>query len=223
MLVSLGLVPQAGSAAPSCGPSSARTLLSTSSVRVYRQAAPRTARGLRISACLVASRKTLDLDDGDAVFAFTPPAIAVHRTLVGSAFNFCDAADPLHGCQTKVVVDDLSKAEPASGHVFIASAGPSDRPVVKVGSLRVAGDGTLAWIACPEPAANAESELRADRGPTCVRRGNTDRVYVQGPSTPKRRLGIGRDIDPSSLRLSGNRVAWRAGGRTRHAHLKHTK
>jgi len=74
--------------------------------------------------------------------------------------------------------------------------------------------GGIAWIACPEA-----GELGSLR-PTCVRPGHADRVYKADSTGRRRLLDRGRDIDPSSLRRSGSRIRWVAGGRTHRGRLR---
>jgi len=132
---------------------------------------------------------------------------------VGYASTICDFSAGGDGCQTVVVVEDLTR-DP--GHTIIArhAAGPrSDRPYT-VGSLRAKPNGAVAWIQCPE--LTPQTSIRGNRGPTCVHPGHTDRVYKADVGSDKPVvLDRGRHIDPSSLRRADSRITWRASGRTR--------
>ena len=204
-----------------CTPAGSRTLAQNDHVRVFRSPAPGTLRGLQVFACAYAQGDRVPLDDGDQSFTFLPPAISLRGTLVGYASVSCDFSGGGNGCQTGVFVDDLSRPL-GQTRLTRANAGPNRFPAVKVGSLRVKSNGALAWITCPEPlASNSETQIVGDRGPTCVRAGSLDRVYKLDAGARKRTLlDRGRRIQPSSLRLAGSQLSWRADGRLRRAHLK---
>jgi hypothetical protein len=136
-------------------------------------------------------------------------------TILGYAVTACDFSASGEGCDTLVIVEDLTRTD-ATGVLYRGRA--STRRVVKVGSLRAMPTGAVAWIACPERA--RETELRATRSPTCVRPGNLDTVFVASPQRQRRAVSTGRRIDPSSLRRSGSRVTWRERGRRRAARLR---
>jgi hypothetical protein len=176
-----------------------------------------TLRGFVVSACAFSVGIAHSLDDGDSVFTFLPPAMSLRGVTLGTADDVCD----VDGCRTTVGVWDLSKPESDLGYdLGGAGAGPVPGGIYKVGSLRHRRNGAIAWIACPETT-TTESSLRARRGPNCVRAGSFDRVYELDSGTRKRRvLDRGHDIDPSSLRLSGQTLSWRAGRHTRHATLR---
>jgi hypothetical protein len=189
--------------------------------RVYRTTPhPKTLRGFRVWGCTFSVGVPLSLDDGDYVFTFLPPALSLRGATLGTAADVCDFSAGGNGCTTSVGVWDLTKLDTDPGYIVSgADAGPLPNTTYKVGSLRHRSNGDIAWIECPET--TIQSEVTADRGPSCVRRGSFDRVYKLDSRTRKRRvLDRGHDIDPSSLRLSGQTLSWRAGRRTRHATLR---
>ena len=190
--------------------------------RVYRTPAPKTVRGFVVSACAFSLGVPFS-DDGDFVFTFLSPALSLRGATVGLAFDVCD----VDGCRTTVGVWDLSKPEnDLRFGLGGADAGPGANPDrrgdsdYKVGSLRHRPNGAIAWIECPETGSGYDV-ITARRGPNCVRAGSFDRVYKLDPRTRKRKvLDRGHDVDPSSLRLSGQTLSWRAGKHTRHATLR---
>lgn len=140
-------------------------------------------------------------------YVFRPPALQLRGSLIASAIDFCD---PHADCETSIAVQDLSRASERSG--LLNSSQGTPRRLVKVGSLRFRPNGSLAWIACSE---NQPQVFAASRQPNCVRPGR-GRTWVMRKivgSGKAEVLDTGRHIDPSSLRLSGQRLTWREAGR----------
>lgn len=205
-----------------CRPRGSQTLTQNAQVRVYRLPVRRAERGFVVYACAFSNGQRQSLDDGLSSYAFLPPAISVRGRTVGYASTDCDFSAGGHGCETSVAVIDPSLPPSLDPPIRAAEAGPSPGEAVKVGSLRHKSNGAIAWIQCPEPLADgSETQIRGDRGPTCVRPGNADRVYKLDADT-KRRIVLdrGKHIYPGSLRLDGSRLSWRSAGRTRHATLR---
>jgi hypothetical protein len=76
----------------------------------------------------------------------------------------------------------------------------------------------MAWIACTEPDPEVFS---ASRAPNCVRPGRGHKWVMRklaGAATAEV-LDTGRDVDPSSLRLSGTQLTWRNDDRRRASRL----
>jgi len=193
--------------------------LRTDEARVYRVDAPRAGRRFQIYACAFVNARPMPLDDGDTDFAFLPPAMSLTGTTVGYASTFCDFSAGGNGCQTAVLVEDLSR-DPARTVISRHWAGPRSGRPYTVGSLRAKPSGAVAWIQCPE--LTPQTSIRGHRGPTCVQPGNTDRVYKADAGTQKRVvLASGKRIDPSSLRRAKSRITWTSsGGRTHRATLR---
>jgi hypothetical protein len=198
-----------------CGPQGARTLLENKVARVYQYRRGNEAKG----ACVFSlgdRRYPLDAPR-ISIEAFGPPAIGLAGTILGSSSENCGADEA--PCETDIVVDDLLGAidhDRPQLHRF-ANAGITRR-AVKVGSLRVRQSGGVAWITCPE---RFRYTFTATQRPNCKRAGAYDYVVKLDADTKRRRvLDRGRQIDPSSLRIRGNRISWRHGARRRHAALR---
>jgi hypothetical protein len=166
--------------------------------------------------CAVGQDHSLPLDSpGDSVFALKGPALALAGHLAGYAAEVCDNATG--DCTTNVFAVDLA-AEPAKQNVSRHAAARTGAGVVKVGSLRVSGTGSLAWIACPER--TTHDALSGSSRPNCVHRGARDVVLAYTPGADALRvLDAGPEIDPSSIQLQGHRLAWIHGASKRHAVL----
>ena len=145
---------------------------------------------------------------------FLPPAIGLSGDVVGYADELCDE----DFCATSVTATDMR--HPNDVHGFLNGSyagGRRGHRLVKVGSLRVARDGMLVWIACPER--TNRYRLSGARGPNCLRPDDLDTVYLKAAraDAPRKRLDRGRHIDPSSLRIRGGRAYWLDKGRRRSA------
>jgi hypothetical protein len=199
---------EAGTRYASCGPADAKTLVANEQIRVYKVTTSRDDAAGDVVACLEGSDVRRKLESpGDTYYAFRPPALQLRGTLIASAIDFCD---PNADCETSIAVEDLSRASESTG--LLNSSHGTPRRLVKVGSLRFRPNGSVAWIACSE---NDRQVFSASRQPNCVRPGR-DRIWVMRKivgSAKAEVLDTGRRIDPSSLRLSGQRLTWREAGR----------
>jgi len=219
-LAAVGVGVSAEARPSTCGPAGGHTLRRSGAVRIYEEAAP----GLEpttpiVYGCAVGQGQVLPLDSpGDLVFAFRGPALALSGHVAGYAAEICDAA--VGDCVTNVFALDLSQpTNIAKQNIARHAAAPSGHGVVKVGSLRVNGAGSLAWIACPER--TTHNALSARRTPNCVHPGDRDVVLAFSIGAPAARvLDIGKRIDPSSLRLHRARLTWTDGSHTYHAVLR---
>jgi hypothetical protein len=131
--------------------------------------------------------------------------------------------DEVDRCFTNLNAIDLANQGSAVGRAnAVPAAGRHGRPAVKIGSLRVKRNGSMAWIMCPErefPELGPGPEP-ASRRPNCVKTGDRNRVYkVEAPSERPKLLDKGSDIDPSSLRRKGSVISWVADGKRRRATL----
>lgn len=195
-----------------CGPADAKTIIANDRIRVYKEATRRKdeADG-DVIACLASTdvRRVLE-SQLDTTYTFRPPALHLRGALIGKATDFCDQET---GCETLVTVLDLSKTFTDDPVAINGSVGEPKR-LVKVGSLRFRPNGSIAWIACSE---NDPQVFSASRQPNCVRPGR-GRKWVMRKSVGSSKaevLDTGRQIDPSSLRLSGSRLTWKKDGRRR--------
>ena len=210
----LGL-PASGPAATSrCAARASTTLLENSQVRVFRQPTHASRRKFEVFACSKASGQGTPLGAvGGGDYPFLPPAIDLSGPVVGSAVEQCDS----DFCATSIAATDMREPHPSQGNLNGSYAAPRPHHLVKVGSLAVARNGTLIWIACPE---RSRAKVRGSREPNCVRAGDRDTVWLRRPKgSPFKRLDMGRTIDPSSLRLKDGRISWVHGHRRRHAGL----
>ena len=199
---------EAGTRYASCGPADAKTIVANEQIRVYKVITPRDNPDGDVVACLQGSdvSDTLESPRG-TYYTFRPPALQLRGTVIGMATDYCDE-EP--SCETLVTVLDLSRASEPSGVLNSSSGTP--RRLVKVGSLRFRPNGSIAWIACSE---NDPQVFSASRQPNCVRPGR-DRIWVMRKSVGSAKaevLDTGRGIDPSSLRLAGQRLTWIKAGR----------
>lgn len=200
-----------------CGPAHAHTLLRNAAARIYEAPDFGPGSALTVYGCALGQTPPLQLDGpDDFVFAFKGPALALAGVVAGVAEQSCGQDPP---CTTVVLALDVStpdlRAQRLAGH----SAAARGSKLVKVGSLRVKADGSLAWITCPERTALVYT-INASRTPNCVRAGDRDSVIaLPRGATGATVLDTGRRIDPSSLRLRGSRLSWTDRGRRRHATL----
>jgi len=206
-------------AAETCVPREARVLASSAEASVYRVSVRKRRRGYEVFACVRGSRqRPVQIADGDFDFVFGGPALSLNGTVLGYALDICDFSAGGDGCRTEVHVEDLAD-EGRSRQLGFSAAGPLSYRPVKVGSLRARPNGDVAWIACPEFA--SDTDIVGERGPTCVRPGNTDRVYALDAQSGRRsRLDLSKRIDPGSLRREGSRVSWIRAGHRRSGSLR---
>jgi hypothetical protein len=200
-----------------CAGGHTRTVVENSRVRVY--SIPSSAgvqRKFDVVACAKGTGKRIALDDPEEnIYAFLPPAIGLRGSVVGHAIeSYCGVQGD---CSTAVQAHDMRFAGTRRDLLNGGPAGPPHHRLVKVGSLRVTSSGTLIWITCPESARRAG--IKGSQKPNCVRAGAKDSVYRYLKTGPLKRLDRGSSIDPSSLRLHGNRASWEHGGKRRHATL----
>jgi len=218
-----GLLAVAGTPASepktTCRPSQTRTLLVNKVTRVYQYKRD----DHRTEACAFSKGNAYFLDTPvDQYDAFDPPSMSLRGTLLGWAAEFCDLDDG--ECSTVVNVDDVSDTQtagaPPAPHRTV-SAGAKHHRWVKVGSLRVRPNGAVAWVACPHRDGPPPGQrFEATQAPNCLRPGDRDIVFKLDSTSSRRQvLDRGRGIDPSSLRLKGDRVSWLHGGKLRSAPL----
>jgi hypothetical protein len=191
-----------------CGPAGAKTIIANERIRIYKEPADEDDVS-NVAACLAGTNVVRQLEGPrDTYYVFRPPALQLRGTAIGSATDYCgDEA----GCQTIISVQDLARPSPEQ---FLNEhrGGLGGQRRVKVGSLRFRPSGSLAWIACIEPDPEVFS---ASRAPNCVRPGRGRKWVMRklvGADTAEV-LDSGRQIDPSSLRLSGTHLTWRHGRR----------
>src|SRR3954469_9075379 len=207
-------LPSGGSAAQSkCASRHSTTILQNSKVRVFKQPTRDGIRGFDVYACHKPSGETMILGNsfiGD--YPFLPPAIDLAGPVIGYADEWCD---PPEFCGTSVKATDMRHPHDYRGDVNGAPGSPDGR-LVKVGSLRTTGHGTLIWIACPE---RHRKKLTGSREPNCEEPGDRDSVYMNVYRKKDKLLDRGKTIDPTSLRLRGHKASWLHGGHRRHATL----
>ena len=182
-------------------------------VRVYKSPTRYSARRFEVDACSYGNGNwtPLDLPASD-IYAFLGPALALRGSVVGYAEEECDPNGDF-ACASGVRAADVS----ADDDLNAGFAGPKHHRLVKVGSLRVKGSGSLAWIACPE---RARYRAWGHRRPNCVAAGDHDYVMILSTVDHKEKvIDRGRRIDPGSLRLAGSHLSWVHGPRRRHATL----
>ena len=202
-----------------CRPKGSHTLIENRYARVFTERDRSSAlRGYEIFGCAFSRGKEIALDVPDATFAFLPPAISLTHEIVGFAVESCD--EGTETCTTDVAGIRLTDTDISTQHVQGYSADPTSQQVVKVGSLRMKRNGSVAWITCPERSVQPDEVIGA-RHPNCVRPGDRDRVYkLEGRAGKATLLDHGRAIDPSSLRRGGSRLSWLHGRHRRHAVLR---
>jgi hypothetical protein len=186
----------------SCGPRHALVLSYGTLGRAFK-----TRGNPDLQACLYGSRHVRDLAGPDY---FPRPAVDMSGTLVGFAIVAGDGAEPAN---PSIEIEDLAKPL-GKGRLL-------DLPVfdVKVGSLRLKANGSIAWIQCPVP---PNSSVDGSERPNCVSAGRSkNSVYKRDTLTEQGfdRLDSGRQIDPSSLQLHGSRLTWIDAGSPRSAML----
>ncbi len=241
VVLALSLTAPSPTAAPRhrgpCFPAHSRTLIQTKRARVFRVPDRNSAVSFDTLSCAFtfkpARGSPLGRVDGmfgpGEAYVFQPPALSLAGFLVGYAVDSCDAVS----CITAVAVDNLR----TGNTMLVRPAGVNGIPV-KVGSLRIDVGGHVAWIICPEPvyANGATGNIYGGRAPDCLRPGAQDKVlkstggghFGNGndangmPTFVGGNLSVldrGRQIDPLSLRLRGERLSWISGRHHRHARL----
>ena len=159
--------------------------------------------------CLLARGAWVWLQADENSWVQSPSRAALAGGLIAYAEDFA-----AHSYESSsLVVRDLR--DPQSGvrrDAWVASSESGE-----LAAVQLRPNGAVAWIGCPEPDVPLGSLTRA-----CQRRGgDTKEVWVLGARTRKRRLvDHGRQIDPRSFRLSGDRLTWRHGRVLRRARLR---
>src|SRR3954466_834002 len=170
-LGALGVGLVLGFALPASGPASSSrcavrgstTLRENAQVRVFRLPGHGKRRNFEVFACSKASGQGVELGaafDGD--YPFLGPAIDLNGPAVGSADQQCDS----DFCATSIAATDMGAPYPSDGNLNGSYGAPKPHYLVKVGSVRVARDGVLVWIACPE---TRRSKVDGSSEPSCVR------------------------------------------------------
>jgi hypothetical protein len=196
--VALALGAPAASGAPGCAPAGARILARDAAVRVY-ETVPKNGRA--IAACLVGH-------SGRMTLLAAQPHPGLHRTL--SRFEL--AGHIVAYVETQFGVDSgtstLVVADVGTRHILrsleagsYADAGILDRRSVT--RFVITTRGSIAWISEQtqhEQLVEVAVHAAPSRGPVVL-------------------LDSGRDIDPSSLRLSGSTLSWSRAGSQRSARM----
>jgi hypothetical protein len=207
-------LPASGPASsPRCAVRGSTTLRENAQVRVFKLPGHGKRRNFEVFACSKASGQGTPLGaafDGD--YPFLGPAIDLNGPIVGHADQQCDS----DFCATSIAATDMRDPHPSQGNLNGSYGAPKPHHLVKVGSVRVARDGTLIWIACPQ---TKRSKVDGLSTPSCVRAGHRDTVWLHFRGKPFQRLDRGRTIDPGSLRLEHGRISWIHGRQRRHAPL----
>jgi hypothetical protein len=213
VLALLGAAPASTAAAPRCAPGDAKMEMETAEVQVYRDPGEDDS----LLACSIKSGKTHLIDDptGD-IHAF--PSVVVRGRFVAWAINVPSDTD----ISTLVQVADAEKfgGSDPSGALIHNSYGnyASSELSSKVGRIVLGREGDVAWTSCPS---TDTSSPVATPKPNCVRAGALDRVWkLTGARRRPQSLARGRQLDPRSLRLSGNTLAWTNRGRRQRASLR---
>jgi hypothetical protein len=191
-LASLALAALARAAPASCAPSAATTLLVSGGARVYSL-------GAQLYGCLGARRTRLGATRGSVPF----PARRVALEALNSPYAGIDVVDMgVDMLASSVALVDLRTG---ASTATAAATTPERRPesFMSVTSMAVDRKGTLAWI----------GERSAVGAFTPVYE-----VHALS-SSGNRLLASATNIAPKSLRLRGDTLSWRAGGRTRSATL----
>jgi hypothetical protein len=186
---------------PSCVPASGRTVLVGGHVTVYRVGK------VELRVCNQAGVD--ELVSNGASDVFLPPVLRIR----GDRVVYAQATAELDRESVDIVVLDLTDRRVRS----VYAGG-----YTKIVSLRLAADGSVAWIDCPS--SHFPPQLRNGRGTECYKAGRLASVAKATPvDTPSGfRLSVldkGHAITPSSLRLSGRVLSWKNAGRRRSARL----
>jgi hypothetical protein len=192
---------------PACSPANARTVVENASVRVLRYSKHDPSYGGGAVSCELATGNTIELDDpleGDIMFSRPAIAVAGSTVAYGASVNNADGESSTY---VRVI---NARDSYSSAREFETQ--------LKVGSVVARERGAVAWISCE---VRFDDSPPASRSPECTRTGAAiDRVYRASGGGRPRLLDKGRNIDPESLKLTGDRLTWRAGGRTRAARLR---
>lgn len=182
-----------------CSPGSATRQAANSRAAIYM----RTNKSL--FGCLVGRRARIELLDG-FYQAFPRPAVALRGTLVAFGANVEQGA----GDERLLLVRDLRKPTPpflldlpAGGHI---------------GNLKLRGARRVVWMVCEGGTGPLVSKPRCREDPAA-----SIIVYKHDARSTSRgidELDSGRSIRVDSLRLSGDRVSWKHGNRTRSYRLR---
>jgi hypothetical protein len=172
-----------------CGPAQAQTLAAGPRSRVF-------ASGGTVSACVSGRPGTVRLgSSGSCIRANHVGPVAVAGVLVALASERCGVDTG----STVVQVKRLPAGRTLFSHLALASPGPES--YTSVGSIVVAGNGGVAWIA---------------HGGSIVAQHSVTEVVAKTPTHGTRVLDHGAGIVLASLRLSGSRISWRDGS-SRHS------
>jgi hypothetical protein len=158
--------------------------------------------------CLFAIGGWVWLKDDENYWVQSPRRVALAGALMAYAEDLVG-----HGVQSStLVVRDLR--DPEGGVRRDVPAASTEAG--EVAAVRLRGNGAVAWISCPA------SEVPLGLSRACQQRGgDRKQVWVLSTRTRRPRLAdSGRQIDPRSFRLRGERLTWRHGKRLRHAVLR---
>jgi hypothetical protein len=184
-----------------CHPPGSTTLLQNGQVRVYRQHGGYHAK----FACLLASgrRETLDFGFGDFTsIAKPPPAIALAGPLV--AYTYFDEECGTCGGREGVTVTDLRLRLPANGFGPAGDPDPTTYDYGRIERIVLRRDAAVAWTQC----AGSHADCRSGRARVRVFKLDSGAAY-------QKLVAKGRGIPSRSLRLRGEKIAWRQSGRVR--------
>jgi hypothetical protein len=159
-------------------------------------------------ACLLARGAPVWLEEDENHWLQSPARVALAGGLTAYAEDLAG-----HGVESStLVVRDLR--DPQSG--VRRDAGAASTETGEVAAVELRASGAVAWISCPTP----DVPLGVTRA--CARRaGERRQVWILATRTRKRRLvDHGRQIDPGSFTLSGDRLTWRHGHALHHARLR---
>lgn len=195
-----------------CQPPGSITVIETREARIYR----RSTTNDNLVGCIRATGRTRSLNARTPALTridFPPPAMDLVGTLMLEVRRFKDLDEG--GGSYQLQVSDL-RCSTGSGCAPGQTRGPYF--VGGVGSAQLKANGSFAYISCPKPPGFG----KLHRPCTDPRdRTSIHKVYAYPDVDNGRRtlLARGRGIDPSSLRLKGDRLTWRDNGRSRSARL----
>jgi len=191
---------------PTCVPDDARIVLARGQVAVYRHAGD-------IRICNQERDDVTIATIGEKIFS--PPVLQIRGNLVAFATYLDDVEMDMESVEIRLIDLDDKNQDTILRRV---EAGE----IIKIASLRLTADGTVAWIDCTSD--RYPPQLRNGKGAECYRSGRLALVYKAAragndPFLRATRLDQGRTIIPSSLRLNGRTLSWKKGSRRRTAHL----
>jgi hypothetical protein len=176
-----------------CHPPRSRTLVESREARVYRSAR----NGWKYG-CFFGRGKPFALEFGEFPEVSPPPAIALAGPLVAYV-NYDDVCATCGG-HTELTVMDLRTGRTANGYGPQGGPEPYLDDYGRIRRMVLRRDTALAFI---------------------QRKGAISRVYkMDSGGLGLHRLAKGKGIEARSLRLAGDRVQWRQGGRIRSAPLR---